>query len=38
MKLIWFEEAWEDDNVNRLVYRVRENQIEIISCKGHYEE
>ena len=25
------------DDVNRLVYEVRENFIEIIQCKGHYE-
>lgn len=25
------------DDVNRLVYRVNENQIEIIQCKGHYD-
>ena len=84
MKLIWFEEAWEDyeywqsvdkktlkkinalvkdiergnfdglgkpeplkgnlsgwwsrriDETNRLVYRVSEDVLEIISCKGHY--
>jgi len=26
------------DEVNRLVYRVRENVIEIVSCKGHYDD
>ena len=25
------------DEVNRLVYKVDNNQIEIIQCKGHYE-
>ena len=25
------------DEVNRLVYKVDTNQIEIIQCKGHYE-
>ncbi len=25
------------DDVNRLVYRIRDNVIEIVSCKGHYE-
>lgn len=25
------------DEVNRLVYRINNNQIEIIQCKGHYE-
>ncbi len=24
------------DEVNRLVYRISNNQIEIIQCKGHY--
>lgn len=24
------------DEVNRLVYRINNNQIEIIQCKGHY--
>ena len=25
------------DEVNRLVYKINSNQIEIIQCKGHYE-
>ena len=25
------------DDVNRLVYRVNNDQIEIVQCKGHYE-
>ena len=25
------------DDVNRLVYRINDGQIEIIQCKGHYE-
>ena len=25
------------DDVNRLVYRINDRQIEIIQCKGHYE-
>lgn len=25
------------DDVNRLVYRIKDEIIEIISCKGHYE-
>ncbi len=25
------------DEVNRLVYRIRGDVIEIVSCKGHYE-
>ena len=25
------------DDVNRLVYRINGNVIEIVSCKGHYE-
>ena len=26
------------DEVNRLVYRIRENVVEILSCRGHYDE
>jgi len=26
------------DNTNRLVYRVRGEVLEILSCRGHYEE
>lgn len=26
------------DDVNRLVYRISNNQIEIVQCKGHYED
>lgn len=26
------------DNVNRLVYRVNGDVIDVISCKGHYED
>jgi toxin YoeB len=26
------------DNSNRLVYRVRDGKLEIISCKGHYDD
>ncbi len=26
------------DDVNRLVYRIREDVMEIVSCKGHYED
>lgn len=26
------------DAVNRLVYRIKDDVIEIVSCKGHYEE
>ena len=26
------------DDVNRLVYRIRGDVIEIVSCKGHYED
>ena len=85
MKLIWFEEAWEDylywqtqdrktikrinqllqdaqrggyvgigkpeplrgelsgfwsrriDEVNRLVYRINDNALEVLSCRGHYD-
>jgi toxin YoeB len=86
MKIIWFEEAWEDyvhwqsqdkktlkrinqllldttrngytgigkpeplkgdlsgfwsrriDETNRLVYRIRNDILEILSCKGHYND
>jgi toxin YoeB len=85
MKMIWFEDAWEDyiywqtqdkktlkrinlllkdiarnghegigkpeplkgeqntfwskriDDNNRLVYRIRDNVLEIVTCRGHYE-
>ena len=26
------------DDVNRLVYRITDDVIEIVSCKGHYED
>lgn len=26
------------DNTNRLVYRINDNEIEIIQCKGHYDD
>ena len=26
------------DDVNRLVYRIRGDVVEIASCKGHYED
>ena len=26
------------DDVNRLVYRIRNDVIEIVSCKGHYDD
>ena len=26
------------DEVNRLVYRIRENVVEILPCRGHYDE
>jgi toxin YoeB len=26
------------DEVNRLVYRLRDETIEILSCKGHYDD
>ena len=86
MKIIWFEEAWEDyvywqsqdrktvkrinqilqdsvrngysgigkpeplkgefsgfwskriDDVNRLVFRIRGGILEVLSCKGHYDD
>ena len=25
------------DSSNRLIYRINNNQIEVIQCKGHYE-
>ena len=30
----WFSRRIDDEN--RLVYRVKENTIEIVQCKGHY--
>jgi len=86
MKIIWFEEAWDDyvhwqtqdkktmkrinlllkdvirngytgigkpeplkgefggfwsrrmDEVNRLVYRIKNGTLEVLSCKGHYDD
>ena len=86
MKIVWFEEAWEDyigwqtqdkktlkrinqllqdaarngytgigkpeplkgefsgfwsrriDEVNRLVYRIKDDRLEVLSCKGHYDD
>ena len=86
MKIIWFEEAWEDyvewqsrdkkslkrinqilqditrtgytgigkpeplkgefsgcwsrriDEVNRLVYRIKDGVLEVLACKGHYDD
>lgn len=32
MKKVWF------DDVNRLVYRIRGDVMEVVSCKGHYED
>ena len=26
------------DDVNRLVYRISNNQVEIVQCKGHYDD
>jgi len=26
------------DDYNRLVYRIKDNQVEIIQCKNHYNE
>lgn len=26
------------DDTNRLVYRIRNNQIEVYQCKGHYDD
>lgn len=26
------------DDVNRLVYRIHDDVLEIVSCKGHYED
>lgn len=33
-----FDGAWSRriDSVNRIVYKISENNIEIIQCKGHY--
>lgn len=26
------------DETNRLVYRIRDGKLEILSCRGHYED
>ena len=26
------------DDVNKLVYRIHDNVVEIVSCRGHYED
>lgn len=26
------------DKSNRLVYRIKDNKLEIVSCRGHYDE
>ncbi len=33
-----FQEFWSRriDNVNRIVYRIRNNQVEIVACRTHY--
>ena len=35
-----FEGCWSRriDDVNRLVYRISDKEIEIIQCKGHYTD
>jgi toxin YoeB len=35
-----FREGWSKriDDVNRLVYDIHDDVIEIIQCKGHYED
>ncbi len=25
------------DEVNRLIYKIKDNQIQVIQCKGHYK-
>lgn len=30
--------SWRIDEKNRLIYRIREQAIEIIQCKGHYND
>lgn len=32
--------AWDDDawDANRIVYRIRDNRIEIIQCGSHYRD
>lgn len=40
-KIAFSEIAFIDcriDDSNRLVYRVNDNVIDVISCKGHYED
>lgn len=35
-----YESCWSRriDEVNRIVYKVSDKQIEIIQCKGHYDD
>ena len=35
-----YEDCWSRriDEVNRIVYKVSDYQIEIIQCKGHYDD
>ncbi|MBQ3373649.1 MAG: type II toxin-antitoxin system YoeB family toxin [Oscillospiraceae bacterium] len=41
MHKIWYDKAWDDNrktnDVDRLVYRLSKDTIEIASCKGHYD-
>ena len=41
MKKLWEDDAWEKcsrriDEEHRLIYKVQNNIIIIVSCKGHY--
>lgn len=38
-KIIWeIERNSGIDNYNRIIYKVKDDIIQIISCKGHYEK
>ncbi len=46
LRIVFTQKAWNElsgfssrriDNVNRLVYRIVDDCVEIIQCKGHYE-
>jgi toxin YoeB len=35
-----YRDSWSRriDGVNRLVYRITENSVEILQCRGHYDD
>ena len=47
MRKIWFEEAWEDylywqtqdkKTLKRINALIRDGLLEIVSCRGHYDD